>query len=146
MIFFTTDNDLLSSLFQDSREPGNSKCSTSSNREEREQGKVWATSSNTTLCFTMGDRFHLFGAASTLVPVVLCMLTFLPHSLLGNPVVSTEEENSGSSALLRRVKRGWVWNQFFVLEEYTGLEPLYIGKVSKLHMICDHIHTQTCAY
>ncbi|KAL4631030.1 cadherin-20 [Arapaima gigas] len=30
---------------------------------------------------------------------------------------------------LNRVKRGWVWNQFFVLEEYTGLEPLYIGKL-----------------
>ncbi|XP_028659661.2 cadherin-20-like [Erpetoichthys calabaricus] len=28
-----------------------------------------------------------------------------------------------------RVKRGWVWNQFFVLEEYTGLEPLYVGKL-----------------
>uniref|UniRef100_A0A8C7KRJ1 Cadherin-20 n=1 Tax=Oncorhynchus kisutch TaxID=8019 RepID=A0A8C7KRJ1_ONCKI len=33
------------------------------------------------------------------------------------------------AGLLRRVKRGWVWNQFFVLEEYTGLEPLYIGKL-----------------
>lgn len=29
-----------------------------------------------------------------------------------------------------RVKRGWVWNQFFVVEEYTGTEPLYVGKVS----------------
>ncbi|KAI4891658.1 hypothetical protein NFI96_000680 [Prochilodus magdalenae] len=27
-----------------------------------------------------------------------------------------------------RVKRGWVWNQFFVVEEYTGTEPLYVGK------------------
>lgn len=31
-----------------------------------------------------------------------------------------------------RVKRGWVWNQFFVVEEYTGTEPLYVGKVSQL--------------
>lgn len=30
-----------------------------------------------------------------------------------------------------RVKRGWVWNQFFVVEEYTGTEPLYVGKVRK---------------
>ena len=37
--------------------------------------------------------------------------------------------DDGVKELLRRVKRGWVWNQFFVLEEYTGLEPLYIGKV-----------------
>ncbi|XP_042188223.1 cadherin-20 isoform X5 [Callorhinchus milii] len=29
----------------------------------------------------------------------------------------------------RRVRRGWVWNQFFVLEEYTGTEPLYVGKL-----------------
>lgn len=29
----------------------------------------------------------------------------------------------------RRVKRGWVWNQFFVLEEYTGMDPLYVGKL-----------------
>lgn len=38
----------------------------------------------------------------------------------------------GDPALLAggRVKRGWVWNQFFVVEEYTGTEPLYVGKVS----------------
>ncbi|XP_069778600.1 cadherin-7-like isoform X1 [Narcine bancroftii] len=28
-----------------------------------------------------------------------------------------------------RVKRKWVWNQFFVLEEHIGTEPLYIGKL-----------------
>ncbi|XP_049912640.1 cadherin-20-like isoform X3 [Epinephelus moara] len=74
----------------------------------------------------MGDRLHLPAVASSVLPVALCILTLLPHSLLGKP---TEEENTGSSALLQRVKRGWVWNQFFVLEEYTGLEPLYIGKL-----------------
>uniref|UniRef100_A0A8C7JY55 Cadherin 7a n=1 Tax=Oncorhynchus kisutch TaxID=8019 RepID=A0A8C7JY55_ONCKI len=26
-------------------------------------------------------------------------------------------------------RRSWVWNQFFVLEEYTGDEPLYVGKL-----------------
>ncbi|XP_054622011.1 cadherin-7a [Dunckerocampus dactyliophorus] len=30
---------------------------------------------------------------------------------------------------LHRHKRSWVWNQFFVLEEYTGNEPLYVGKL-----------------
>uniref|UniRef100_UPI0037E7CD67 cadherin-7-like n=1 Tax=Semicossyphus pulcher TaxID=241346 RepID=UPI0037E7CD67 len=29
----------------------------------------------------------------------------------------------------QRRKRSWVWNQFFVLEEYTGDEPLYVGKL-----------------
>lgn len=33
-----------------------------------------------------------------------------------------------------RVKRGWVWNQFFVVEEYTGTEPLYVGKVGLPHV------------
>lgn len=34
--------------------------------------------------------------------------------------------------VLHRHRRSWVWNQFFVLEEYTGNEPLYVGKVSDL--------------
>uniref|UniRef100_A0A4W5MD46 Cadherin 7 n=1 Tax=Hucho hucho TaxID=62062 RepID=A0A4W5MD46_9TELE len=34
-----------------------------------------------------------------------------------------------NEVLLRRHKRSWVWNQFFVLEEYTGEEPLYVGKL-----------------
>lgn len=33
-----------------------------------------------------------------------------------------------------RVKRGWVWNQFFVVEEYTGTEPLYVGKVKSAEL------------
>lgn len=34
---------------------------------------------------------------------------------------------------LRRSKRGWMWNQFFLLEEYTGTDMQYVGKVKKLH-------------
>ncbi|KAM6900369.1 cadherin-20-like [Xenentodon cancila] len=74
----------------------------------------------------MGVRPHPPAVVSTLLPLTLGILTILPQSLLGKPA---EEGNAGSSALLQRVKRGWVWNQFFVLEEYTGLEPLYIGKL-----------------
>ncbi|XP_076601796.1 cadherin-7-like [Chaetodon auriga] len=29
----------------------------------------------------------------------------------------------------QRSRRSWVWNQFFILEEYTGDEPLYVGKL-----------------
>ncbi|KAM3605328.1 uncharacterized protein V6R79_023865 [Siganus canaliculatus] len=29
----------------------------------------------------------------------------------------------------QRLKRGWVWNQFFVLEGYLGSDPQYIGKL-----------------
>ncbi|XP_028988603.1 cadherin-12-like [Betta splendens] len=35
----------------------------------------------------------------------------------------------------QRFRRGWVWNQFFVLEEYMGSEPQYVGK---LHTDMDH--------
>ncbi|XP_004641874.1 cadherin-12 [Octodon degus] len=35
----------------------------------------------------------------------------------------------GRRAHFQRVKRGWVWNQFFVLEEYMGSEPQYVGKL-----------------
>nr|XP_010953877.1 cadherin-12 isoform X2 [Camelus bactrianus] len=35
----------------------------------------------------------------------------------------------GQRSHLQRVKRGWVWNQFFVLEEYMGSEPQYVGKL-----------------
>ncbi|XP_078028994.1 cadherin-12-like isoform X3 [Epinephelus lanceolatus] len=38
---------------------------------------------------------------------------------------------------VQRMKRGWVWNQFFVLEEYMGSEPQYVGK---LHTDMDHGH------
>lgn len=31
---------------------------------------------------------------------------------------------------LRRSKRGWMWNQFFLLEEYMGTDMQYVGKVS----------------
>ncbi|XP_026883682.1 cadherin-6-like [Electrophorus electricus] len=36
---------------------------------------------------------------------------------------------SGEGALLRRFKRGWMWNQFFLLEEYTGSDDQYVGKL-----------------
>ncbi|XP_077364817.1 cadherin-20-like [Festucalex cinctus] len=59
-----------------------------------------------------GSRLHL----------MLCVMSLLPQGLLGN-------HPADSMPRVQRVKRGWVWNQFFVLEEYTGLDPLYIGKL-----------------
>lgn len=52
--------------------------------------------------------------------------------------VSKQKENviitmSGRRSAAQRVKRGWVWNQFFVLEEYMGTEPQYVGKVLFLY-------------
>ncbi|KFR13543.1 Cadherin-9 [Opisthocomus hoazin] len=36
-------------------------------------------------------------------------------------------ENGGKT--LHRTKRGWMWNQFFLLEEYTGPDIQYVGKL-----------------
>lgn len=33
-----------------------------------------------------------------------------------------------------RPKRGWIWNQFFVLEEHIGPDPQYIGKVRHIYL------------
>uniref|UniRef100_A0A8C7Y6Z6 Cadherin 22 n=1 Tax=Oryzias sinensis TaxID=183150 RepID=A0A8C7Y6Z6_9TELE len=43
--------------------------------------------------------------------------------------ISGQVKQEEGASSLERVKRGWVWNQFFVVEEYTGTEPLYVGKI-----------------
>lgn len=43
---------------------------------------------------------------------------------------SSVGRTSGSDGkALHRQKRGWMWNQFFLLEEYTGSDYQYVGKV-----------------
>lgn len=37
---------------------------------------------------------------------------------------------SDGGRILQRSKRGWMWNQFFLLEEYTGNDHQYVGKVT----------------
>ncbi|XP_066519509.1 cadherin-20-like [Hoplias malabaricus] len=56
--------------------------------------------------------------------IMLLMLLTLTEGLLRDKVEKDLRVHSRS-----RVKRGWVWNQFFVLEEYTEQKPLYIGKL-----------------
>uniref|UniRef100_A0A7N8WQC1 Cadherin-7-like n=1 Tax=Mastacembelus armatus TaxID=205130 RepID=A0A7N8WQC1_9TELE len=41
----------------------------------------------------------------------------------------SEGASTGGVLSYQRRRRSWVWNQFFVLEEYTGDEPLYVGKL-----------------
>ncbi|XP_028832444.1 cadherin-10a isoform X1 [Denticeps clupeoides] len=36
---------------------------------------------------------------------------------------------SGDGKILRRAKRGWMWNQFYLMEEYTASEYQYVGKL-----------------
>lgn len=40
------------------------------------------------------------------------------------------KEASQNMETLKRSKRGWMWKQFFLQEEYTGTDYQYIGKVS----------------
>ncbi|XP_033854329.1 cadherin-7-like [Acipenser ruthenus] len=56
--------------------------------------------------------------------ILTCLCGIGLAELSGSNLKSYQtEETSG------RVKRSWVWNQFFVLEEYTGDDPLYVGKL-----------------
>ncbi|NXP53976.1 CADH9 protein, partial [Heliornis fulica] len=41
--------------------------------------------------------------------------------------ITALSENGGKT--LHRTKRGWMWNQFFLLEEYTGPDTQYVGKL-----------------
>uniref|UniRef100_A0A8C5Q8R1 Cadherin-20 n=1 Tax=Leptobrachium leishanense TaxID=445787 RepID=A0A8C5Q8R1_9ANUR len=64
---------------------------------------------------------------------VYCMLLLdLTNTACGfsSPLIRELDGNSENRQLLHhRLKRSWVWNQFFVLEEYTGTDPLYVGKL-----------------
>lgn len=42
--------------------------------------------------------------------------------------LSFQEVLNGTVRLSRR-RRSWIWNQFFVIEEYTGPEPVLLGRV-----------------
>lgn len=57
-----------------------------------------------------------------------CSFAWCEASRTSGSTSGGSRQNQGPSSL-ERVKRGWVWNQFFVVEEYTGTEPLYVGKV-----------------
>uniref|UniRef100_A0A674NJN4 Cadherin 22 n=1 Tax=Takifugu rubripes TaxID=31033 RepID=A0A674NJN4_TAKRU len=58
----------------------------------------------------------------------VCRFGYCEASRTSSPTSGGRKEDHGPSSL-ERVKRGWVWNQFFVVEEYTGTEPLYVGKI-----------------
>ncbi|XP_067331013.1 cadherin-6 isoform X2 [Channa argus] len=49
-------------------------------------------------------------------------------SLSAQKTESVEAAMRGKK-LLKRVRRGWMWNQFFLQEEYTGSDYQYIGKL-----------------
>ncbi|XP_059507897.1 cadherin-20-like isoform X2 [Stegostoma tigrinum] len=66
--------------------------------------------------------------ANRCVPGLCVCLTGLLYVVGVRPITAAPNDQH-HEVMHRRVKRGWVWNQFFVLEEYTGSEPLYVGKL-----------------
>ncbi|XP_007936629.1 cadherin-22 [Orycteropus afer afer] len=75
-------------------------------------------------------------AGAALSPALLLLLLLPPPPPLlgrlwaaGTPATSASGTWEDGAPGAGRVKRGWVWNQFFVVEEYTGTEPLYVGKI-----------------
>ncbi|XP_009899440.1 cadherin-8 isoform X2 [Dryobates pubescens] len=74
----------------------------------------------------------------TWTPLVILWITVLP-SIYMAPMNQSQVLPSGSSSGLKRLteeqrvlnrsKRGWVWNQMFVLEEFSGPEPILVGRL-----------------
>lgn len=76
----------------------------------------------------------------TWAPLVILWITAFP-SIYMAPVNHSQvlpsrssrglSELSEEQRVLNRSKRGWVWNQMFVLEEFSGPEPILVGRVSQ---------------
>ncbi|NXI95918.1 CADH8 protein, partial [Psophia crepitans] len=74
----------------------------------------------------------------TWTPLIILWITVLP-SIYMAPMNQSQVLPSGSSTglkrlteeqrILNRSKRGWVWNQMFVLEEFSGPEPILVGRL-----------------
>nr|XP_021402617.1 cadherin-8 [Lonchura striata domestica] len=89
------------------------------------------------LCGTMPERLTEM-LMDTWTPLIILWITVLP-SIYMAPMNQSQVLPSGSSTglkrlneeqrILHRSKRGWVWNQMFVLEEFSGPEPILVGRL-----------------
>ncbi|XP_024407294.1 cadherin-8 [Desmodus rotundus] len=71
-------------------------------------------------------------------PLMILWIT-LPPCIFTAPLNPSQVLMSGSrlelnrlseeQRILNRSKRGWVWNQMFVLEEFSGPEPILVGRL-----------------
>lgn len=55
-----------------------------------------------------------------------CLLGWSSALIRPVPGISTLDRDGRT---LHRTKRGWMWNSFFLLEEWTGTGKQYVGKV-----------------
>lgn len=60
--------------------------------------------------------------------VYMAPMNQAPTLTTGSPLELSRQ--SEELRILNRSKRGWVWNQMFVLEEFSGPEPILVGRVS----------------
>ncbi|XP_067857983.1 cadherin-18-like [Heptranchias perlo] len=68
----------------------------------------------------------------SLCPVLLCLCFVCFTTSLQNSIKVAKNQSKhleGEKQVHHRPKRGWVWNQFFVLEEHIGPEAQYVGKL-----------------
>ncbi|MBN3293585.1 CADH8 protein, partial [Polypterus senegalus] len=71
-------------------------------------------------------------------PLLILWITLFPYISMA-PVNQLKSLQTGSfvgqqgtgerQRSLSRAKRGWVWNQMFVLEEFTGRDPILVGRL-----------------
>lgn len=72
---------------------------------------------------------------SCLCPFLVCLCFFQRYCGASHHVpTKTPSKNqtklaNGEAEVHHRPKRGWIWNQFFVLEEHMGPDAQYVGKV-----------------
>ncbi|NXP38949.1 CAD11 protein, partial [Leiothrix lutea] len=73
---------------------------------------------------------HCLHAALLCLGVLCCSQALsterLNHS---RPSLHGHRDKGKEGQVLHRSKRGWVWNQFFVIEEYTGPDPVLVGRL-----------------
>ncbi|NXG33683.1 CADH9 protein, partial [Dromaius novaehollandiae] len=67
----------------------------------------------------------LWGYMLHAIPMMLSQKRTNTH--LHSERITVLSESDGRT--LHRTKRGWMWNQFFLLEEYTGPDTQYVGKL-----------------
>lgn len=86
--------------------------------------------------FTAGLGLNTHSHNRTRLPVGPVLSTHI-HNRTRLPVGSVLNAHTQNRTKLpeggkdphHRPKRGWVWNQFYVLEEHIGPDPQYVGKV-----------------
>ncbi|KAJ8337004.1 hypothetical protein SKAU_G00382240 [Synaphobranchus kaupii] len=73
-------------------------------------------------------------ASSCLCPLLFCLCVVqgergTPHRSPNKVTRNQTKLPDGEKEVHHRPKRGWIWNQFFVLEEHFGPDAQYVGKL-----------------